>query len=134
MRPSLRPSYYYVNPQNDRPFPWHTVRHELFHVFLKSKIRSKLKKYAISLPVSPDYYSQTFRENLEEYVVRSLNLLFLRHILGHSWYRKQINHEVTQGFKFMPQVIFFIQRWQKTKEPFSRLVFIELVKFLQQKD
>jgi len=119
-----------LHPRPSQSFPWNTVRHELLHAMLKSKIRSKLRRYKIPLPTPKTYTSQTFRENLEEYCVRALQILFLQQKNGLQWGQKQIVRELQQGFLLMPIFVRFFQQWQKTKKPFSRNTFIELVHFL----
>lgn len=119
-----------IHPLRNKPFPWDTIRHEFFHSALKSKIKSRLNKHAISLPTPKNYQSQTFRENLEEYCVRALQILFIQQKNGAQWVKKQIAHEVRQGFALMPSVVDFFRQWRKTKKSFSRETFIELICFL----
>ena len=119
-----------LHPSPRKPFPWNTVRHEFFHSVLKSKIRSRLNKYTIPLLIPKSYQSQTFRENLEEYCVRALQILFLQQKNGIQWGQKQVAHEIQQGFSLMPIFVNFFKQWRKMKKPFSRKTFINLIYFL----
>lgn len=119
-----------IHPPHEKLFPWNTVRHEFFHSALKSKIKSRLDQHTISIPIPKNYQSQTFRENLEEYCVRALQILFIQQKNGTQWSQKQIAHEIQQGFALMPSVVEFFQQWQKRKKSFSRETFIELIYFL----
>ncbi len=116
-----------LHPSRHKPFPWNTVRHESLHSVLKSKIRCRLNKYAIPLPIPKSYQSQTFRENLEEYCVRALQILFLQQKNGVQWGQKQVAHEIWQGFAVMPIFVKFFRQWRKTNKPFSRKTFIDLI-------
>lgn len=120
-----------IHPRKGKAFPLNTIRHELLHSLLKSRVRSKLKFKKLSLPVPKDYQHQTFRENLEEYVVRCLNALYLKRANGETWYQKQIFHEVKNGFKLMIKVSEFLREWSQRKEPFSRKTFIELTNWIK---
>ena len=119
-----------LHPSPRKPFPWNTVRHEFFHSVLKSKIRSRLNKYVISLPIPKSYQTQTFRENLEEYCVRALQIIFLQQKNGVQWGQKQVAHEIQQGFTLIPVFVKFFRQWRKTKRPFSRKTFVDLIYFL----
>lgn len=119
-----------MHPSDNKSFPWNTVRHEFFHSILKSKVKSRLNQHAISLPIPKSYQPQTFRENLEEYCVRALQILFIQQKNGTQWSQKQIAREVQQGFALMPSVVEFFRQWRKTKKSFSRETFIELICFL----
>ena len=121
-----------LHPSPHKPFPWNTVRHESLHSVLKSKIRCRLSKYAIPLPIPKSYQSQTFRENLEEYCVRALQILFLQQKNGVHWGQKQVAHEIQQGFTIMPIFVIFFKQWRKMKKPFSRKTFIDLIYLIKQ--
>ena len=119
-----------LHPSPRKPFPWNTVRHEFFHSVLKSKIRSRLSKYTIPLPIPKSYQTQTFRENLEEYCVRALQIIFLQQKNGVQWGQKQVAHEIQQGFTLIPVFVKFFRQWRKTKRSFSRKTFVDLIYFL----
>jgi len=116
----------YIHPKPGNQNLVHTLRHEILHSVLKSRIRSKLDEYKIYLPVPKDYKKQTFRENLEEYIVRCVNASIISQGLGKDWLKKQIEREIEQGFSLMPYVITFYRDWKKKMAPFSRETFIAL--------
>lgn len=109
-----------------------TIRHELLHVLLKSRIRGQLViAHQPFLRISKNYRSQTLRENLEEYVVRTLNALHLRRQRGHRWYRRQVAHEVLGGMREMPSIARIVERWSKSRSPFSRSTFLDIAESLE---
>ena len=89
-----------LHPSPHKPFPWNTVRHEFFHSVLKSKIRSRLSKYTIPLPIPKSYQTQTFRENLVEYCVRVLQIIFIQQKNGVQWEKKASGARNSAGLYF----------------------------------
>jgi len=122
-----------MHPRTDKPFPWPTIRHELMHVALKSRISNSLDEQAFALPIEQGYCDQTFRENLEEYFVRALNIIPMREQFGENWYREQIQCEVNNGFLLMPRASVFASRFHDRKGNFDVTTFIEFAEALQSK-
>ncbi len=111
-----------VHPHPDRPFPWNTIRHELLHILLKKQIQIAFSPTTKPLLIGAGYKSQTTRENVEEYVVRSLNNLFLKKTQGIAWYRAQLRHEEKSGFYNMEVVSRIVEKWNSSRTPFTASV------------
>lgn len=114
-----------VHPRSESSL-WHSLRHELLHVFLKQKIHGRIALIKVRPPVSADYRSQSVRDNVEEYVVRVLNARFLSQSLGRVWLKKQLAHDRRRGFRRIVQVADRVGRWQKSHALFSSDTFVSL--------
>lgn len=121
------------HPRPDKPYPWDTVRHELLHIILKKQIRVSFAATEKPLLTDPGYANQTTRENVEEYVVRVLNAIFLRKRKGRTWYRAQLIHEQRLGFKKMKKAARVVERWHKTAQPFTAQVLRDTKEVLLRK-
>lgn len=119
-----------LHPRQDHPFPWNTIRHELLHILLKSRIKLSLPPTARPLLGGLNYVQQSTRDNVEEYIVRILNSLFLRTKNRRSWYVAQLLHEKHSGFRRIQNVAHQLESWQLSKKPFSAEIFQRVAKIL----
>ncbi|MDP2631389.1 MAG: hypothetical protein Q8P30_01320 [Candidatus Uhrbacteria bacterium] len=119
-----------LNPRPHHPFPWNTVRHELIHILLKSRIKLSLPPTARPILMGLNYIQQSTRDNVEEYIVRILNNLFLSKKNGSDWYKAQLLHEKRSGFRRIRTVARQIESWQLSKKPFSTEIFKRIAKIL----
>lgn len=122
-----------LHPRLDHPFPWNTIRHELFHILLKSRIKLSLPPTTNPILTGLNYDRQSTRDNVEEYIVRILNNLFLHNKNGCDWYEAQLLHEQRSGFRRIRSVARIIESWQLSKEPFSAEIFERVAKILIRK-
>jgi len=119
-----------LNPRPHYPFPWNTVRHELLHILLKSRIKISLPPTARTILTGLNYIQQPTRDNVEEYIVRILNNLFLSKKNGCAWYEAQLLHEKRSGFRRIRAVAHQLESWQLSKKPFSTEFFKRIAKIL----
>lgn len=122
-----------IHPRPERSFPWNTVRHETLHSLLKEMvpILNFEKECNISLP--EDYRGQSFRENLEEYIVRCLNAIQISKTEGKIWYRDQIQHDQKSGFNRIAEVSSLVERWYNQSLPFGESTFVMIIDELNKK-
>lgn len=119
-----------LHPRPDHPFPLNTIRHELLHILLKSRIKLSLPPTTHPILTGLNYDQQSTRDNVEEYIVRILNSLFLRTKNGSYWYKAQLIHEKHSGFRRIRTVASLLESWQLSKEPFSAEIFKRVAKIL----
>jgi len=119
-----------LHPRPDRPFPWSTIRHELLHILLKSRFRLDFSPTSRPILTGLNYAQQSTRDNIEEYIVRILNNLFLRTKNGHDWYQAQLLYEKHSGFRKIHTVAHQLESWQLSKKPFSAEIFKRIAKIL----
>jgi hypothetical protein len=119
-----------LHPRLDHPFPWNTIRHELLHILLKSHIKIKLPPTDRPILTGLNYAQQSTRENVEEYIVRILNNLFLRSKNGYDWFQAQLLHEKRSGFRKIHTVTRQLENWQSSNKPFSAEIFERIAKIL----
>lgn len=117
-----------MHPRGDQPFPWPTVRHEMLHALLKAVIFDTFANFTCTLPVPESYMQQTFRENIEEYFVRALNVLPMRDAYGHVWHERQITREEEQGFKLMPSAARFVLAFHHSGAAVNKETFFAFIK------
>jgi hypothetical protein len=119
-----------VHPHPNRPFPYDTIRHELFHILLKSRFRLNFPPTTFPILTGLNYVQQSTRDNVEEYIVRMLNALFLRVKNGGDWYEAQLLHEKHSGFRRIKTVARQLESWSLSKKPFSIEIFKRIAKIL----
>lgn len=119
-----------LHPRPDHPFPWNTIRHELLHILLKGRIKLRFSPTTHPLVRGLNYAQQSTRDNVEEYIVRILNNLFLRTKKGNDWYEAQLIHERHSGFRRIRTVAHQLESWQLSKKPFSTEIFKRIAKTL----
>ena len=114
--------------------PWATLRHELMHYILKQKIRSQFNNYHFTLTIAPEYIKDSFRNKLDEYIIRAINNRLIKQDLGNQWYKQQLTREINSGFVLMPQVSYFIDETIfKNNQPINKDWYKGIIKYLAMK-